>query len=122
MSNPHQINPHQTSPYIAGHIPGAGRPRMFDTTSAKVIWTLVPLVSFGLASPIPFVVAASKGVIKAWLAAAYVVTTIALYGLGTVLVPADSKSHVMGFLIVLLAATAATHTSLLDNNRMQVGK
>ncbi|MEU0991987.1 hypothetical protein [Streptomyces sp. NPDC005953] len=124
MSNPYQnTDPHRTSPYVTGPIPGSGgRPRMFTSTAAKVIWTAVPIITFGLAAPVPFVVAASKGVIKAWLAATYVVTTIALFGLGTALVPADSDAPFMGFLIVLLAATAATHTALLDNDKMQIGK
>lgn len=99
------------------------RPRMFATPKAKVIWTLVPILSAGLAAAVPFVVAAVKGVVKPWLAGAYIVGEIAIFSIAFAISP-DPKdtSPVPGFLMVLLIITAATHTALLDNERITVGK
>ncbi|MGW4028232.1 hypothetical protein ACWEFL_02750 [Streptomyces sp. NPDC004838] len=115
MTNP------QPSPYVTAPIP-TGRPRMFNTTLAKVIWTLVPIVSVGLLAALPFVVAAVKGVIKAWVAAIYVAVTITTYGIGTLTVGPGEESPFMGFLITVLIATAATHTALLDHEKIRIGK
>ncbi|WP_326787870.1 hypothetical protein [Streptomyces sp. NBC_00151] len=99
------------------------RPRMFGTTLAKVIWILVPILSAGLAAAVPFVVAAVKGVVKPWLAAAYAVGEIAVFSIAFAISPnPDDKSPVPGFLLVLLIVTAATHTALLDNDKVSVGK
>ncbi|MEJ8670311.1 hypothetical protein AB5J55_21940 [Streptomyces sp. R11] len=99
------------------------RPRMFNSTVAKVIWVLVPIVTVGLAAAVPFVVAAVKGVVKPWLAIAYVVGEIAVFSIAFAISPnPDSTSPVPGFLMVLLIITAATHTALLDNDKISIGK
>ncbi|MYR42089.1 hypothetical protein [Streptomyces sp. SID5910] len=110
------------SPYInAPLVPS--RPRMFNSVPAKVIWTLVPVVTVSLCAAVPFVVAAVKGVIKPWLAAAYVAAEIAVLIVATVLDPkGDETSPVAGLLLVLLIITAATHTALLDHEKITVGK
>ncbi|WP_406168342.1 hypothetical protein [Streptomyces sp. NBC_00996] len=99
------------------------RPRMFDTARAKVIWILVPVISAGLAAAVPFVVAAVKGVVKPWLAVAYAAGEIAIFSIAFAISP-DPKdtSPVPGFLLVLLMVTAATHTALLDNDKVNIGK
>ncbi|MFF8406923.1 hypothetical protein ACF06P_35510 [Streptomyces sp. NPDC015684] len=99
------------------------RPRMFDTTVAKVIWTLVPIISLGLAAAVPFVVAAVKGVVKPWLAIAYVAGEIAMFAIAFAISPdPNDTSPVPGFLLALLVITAATHTALLDNEKIGIGK
>ncbi|MEV6055959.1 hypothetical protein [Streptomyces sp. NPDC052107] len=99
------------------------RPRMFASTPAKVIWTLVPIVSAGLAAAVPFVVAAVKGVIKPWLAITYVIGEIAVFSIAIGISPkANDDNPVPGFLLALLIITAATHTALLDNEKVNVGK
>ncbi|MFE9687787.1 hypothetical protein [Streptomyces sp. NPDC006285] len=96
---------------------------MFNTTLAKVIWILVPIITIGLAAAVPFVVAAVKSVIKPWLAAAYVITEIAVFSVAIAISPnPDDGSPVPGFLMVLLITMAATHTALLDNDKISVGK
>jgi hypothetical protein len=82
------------SPYINAPLTPA-RPRMFNTAVAKVIWTLVPIVTIGLAAAVPFVVAAVKGVVKPWLAVAYVVGEIAVFLLAMAIsrVPDDHPDH-----------------------------
>jgi hypothetical protein len=96
---------------------------MYASTLAKVIWTLVPIVTVGLAAAVPFVVAAVKGVVKPWLAIGYVVLEIAVYSVALAISPDGSGSNpVPGFLLVLLIITAATHTALLDNEKITVGK
>ncbi|MGW1591780.1 hypothetical protein [Streptomyces sp. NPDC002386] len=99
------------------------RPRMFRSVIAKIVWTLVPIVSAGLAAAVPFVVAAVKGVVKPWLAITYVIGEIAVFSAAFAISP-DPKddSPVPGFLMVLLIITAATHTALLDNEKITVGK
>ncbi|MBT1098321.1 hypothetical protein [Streptomyces sp. Tu102] len=99
------------------------RPRMFNSTLAKVIWILVPIVTVGLAAAVPFVVAAVKSVVKPWLAIAYVVLELAIFGGSLALDPkADSGNPLPGFLIVVLVIAAATHTALLDNEKITIGK
>jgi uncharacterized membrane protein YqhA len=99
------------------------RPRMFNNTLAKVIWTLVPVVTVSLCAAVPFVVAAVKGVVKPWLAITYVVAEIVVLVLATVLDPkGDATSPVAGLLLILLIITAATHTALLDNDKISIGK
>ncbi|MFC0844459.1 hypothetical protein ACFH04_12200 [Streptomyces noboritoensis] len=119
MTNPYQ--PTGQSPFVNAPLTGH-RPRMFDSTLAKVIWTLVPVVTFGLGAAIPFVVAAVKGVVKPWIAISYVAAEVTLFGISTVAVDPDKESPFLGFLLVFLMATSATHTSLLDNDRVTVGK
>jgi hypothetical protein len=110
-------NPYFNQPYAPA------RPRMFNSTAAKVVWILVPLITVGLAAAVPFVVAAVKGVVKPWLAAVYVVGEIALFSIAFAISPdPNDTSPVPGFLMVLLIITAATHTSLLDNDKISIGK
>ncbi|UOB09109.1 hypothetical protein MQE23_08590 [Streptomyces sp. HP-A2021] len=111
------------SPYINAPYNPPARPRMFASTLAKVIWTLVPIVSAGLAAAVPFVVAAVKGVVKPWLAGAYIVGEIAIFSIAFAISPdPNDTSPVPGFLMVLLIITAATHTALLDNEKINIGK
>ncbi|MET7983031.1 hypothetical protein [Streptomyces sp. NPDC005281] len=110
------------NPYLTQPLTPA-RPRMFDTQRAKVIWILVPILSAGLAAAVPFVVAAVKGVVKPWLAVTYVVGEIAVFSVAFAISPnSDDTSPVPGFLLVLLMITAATHTALLDNDKISIGK
>ncbi|WP_435225674.1 hypothetical protein [Streptomyces sp. Tue6028] len=94
---------------------------MFGSTAARVIWTLVPVVSLSLLAAVPFVVAAVKGVIKPWLAVAYVVVEIACFAIVTATSGNDPKNW-GGFLLVILMIVSATHTALLDSERVSVGK
>lgn len=90
---------------------------------AKVVWTLVPIVTLGLAAAVPFVVAAVKGVVKPGLAVGYVVGEIVIIGVAMAISPsADDSNPFAGFLLVLLIITAATHTALLDNEKITIGK
>ncbi|GAA3124991.1 hypothetical protein [Streptomyces echinatus] len=111
-------NPYFTTPYTPT------RPRMFNTSVAKVIWTLVPLVSLGLAAAVPFVVAAVKGVVKPWLAITYVVGELVIFGSVFLISPKDGDAGApfAGLLLILMMITAATHTALLDNEKINVGK
>ncbi|MER7402293.1 hypothetical protein ABT373_07275 [Streptomyces sp. NPDC000070] len=111
------------SPYINAPLTPT-RPRMFNTTIAKGIWTLVPIVTIGLAAAVPFVVAAVKGVVKPWLAVTYVVGEIAIFLLAMTISPTgdDANSPFAGFLMIILIITAATHTALLDNDKINIGK
>ncbi|MDX3400402.1 MULTISPECIES: hypothetical protein [Streptomyces] len=110
------------SPYINASLTPV-RPRMYASALAKVVWTLVPVVTLGLAAAVPFVVAAVKGVVKPWLAGAYVVGEIAVFSVAIAISPdPDDTNPFPGFLMVLLIITAATHTALLDNDRISVGK
>ncbi|MFF9153848.1 hypothetical protein ACF1AB_16645 [Streptomyces sp. NPDC014846] len=111
-----------TNPYLTAPLTPA-RPRMFNSTVAKVIWTLVPILSLGLAAAVPFVVAAVKGVVKPWLAVTYVVGEIAVFIAALAISPTGKgDSPVPGFLLTLLIITAATHTALLDNEKITIGK
>ncbi|MEU5142672.1 hypothetical protein [Streptomyces sp. NPDC021139] len=106
------------SPYLNAPLTPA-RPRMYASSLAKVIWTLVPVVTLGLAAAVPFVVAA----VKPWLAGVYIVGEVAVFSAAIAISPdADDTNPVPGFLMVLLIITAATHTALLDNDRISVGK
>jgi hypothetical protein len=99
------------------------RPRMYANTVAKVIWTLVPIVTLGLASAVPFVVAAVKGVVKPWLPIVYIVGEIVIMSVALALNPnGDGEKPAAGFLLILLIITAATHTALLDNEKVNIGK
>jgi hypothetical protein len=110
------------SPYINQPYTPA-RPRMFGSTLAKVVWTLVPIVTISLCAAVPFVVAAVKGVVKPWLAVTYVVVEIAILVIATALDPqGDSTNPMAGLLLILLIITAATHTALLDNDKISIGK
>ncbi|MFF8980194.1 hypothetical protein ACF08A_25705 [Streptomyces cellulosae] len=111
-----------TNPYLNAPL-NPTRPKMFGSTLAKIVWTLVPIVSLSLAAAVPFVVAAVKGVIKPWLAGVYVAAEVLILVVATLLDPeGDSTSPFAGLLLVLLIITAATHTALLDNERITVGK
>ena len=118
MSNPYQPQP---SPFVTGPLP-TGRPRMFNSVAAKVIWTLVPIVTVSIGAAIPFVVAAVKGVIKPWVAVVYVAVEVLILGISTAVVGPDEEAPFVGFLLVLLIATSATHTALLDNDKVRIGK
>lgn len=110
------------SPYINQPYTPA-RPRMFNNTLAKVIWTAVPVVTVSLCAAVPFVVAAVKGVIKPWLAITYVAAEVAVLVAATALDPkGDETSPVAGLLLILLIITSATHTALLDNDKIAIGK
>lgn len=113
-------NPYQPSPYLTGQ--PVGRPRMFNSTLAKIVWVLVPIITLGLAAAVPFVVAAAKSVVKPWVPVAYIVGELVLLGGAMALQPANSDQPFAGFLILLLIITAATHTGLLDNPRVTFGK
>ncbi|MEU8794623.1 hypothetical protein [Streptomyces sp. NPDC048643] len=110
------------NPYLTQPLTPA-RPRMFNSTFAKVIWVLVPIVTAGLAAAVPFVVAAVKGVVKPWLAITWAAVEIVLYSTAFAISPKpDDTSPVPGFLLVLLIIGAATHTALLDNDKITIGK
>jgi len=110
------------SPYINAPLTPA-RPRMFNSSIAKVIWTLVPIVSLGLAAAVPLVVAAVKGVVKPWLAITYVVGELVLVGAALAIDPnGDNGNPIAGFLLVIVIVTAATHTALLDSDKVTIGK
>ncbi|MEU9214044.1 transposase [Streptomyces sp. NPDC048415] len=124
LAPPHQgkERPMASNPYFNQPLTPA-RPRMFDTARAKVIWILVPIVSAGLAAAVPFVVAAVKGVVKPWLAVTYAVGEIAIFGTAIAISPdPNDPNPVPGFLMVMLIITAATHTALLDNDKISIGK
>ncbi|MEX2970411.1 hypothetical protein [Streptomyces sp. C184] len=95
---------------------------MFNSTLAKIVWILVPIVTMGLAAAVPFVVAAAKSVVKPWVPVVYVIGELVLLGGAMAMRPADSDQPFAGFLILLLIITAATHTGLLDNPRVVFGK
>ncbi|MEU0664278.1 hypothetical protein [Streptomyces lavendulocolor] len=95
---------------------------MFDSTGAKVIWTLVPIVTFGIGAAVPFVVAAVKSVIKPWVAAVYVVVEVLILGACTAVAGPDRESQFVGFLLVMMIVTAAVHTSLLDSENARIVK
>ncbi|MFJ8586490.1 hypothetical protein ACIRD2_17805 [Streptomyces sp. NPDC093595] len=118
MSNPYP--PAGPSPYVNSPLANL-RPRMYGSTLAKVLWTLVPIVTISIGAAIPFVVAAVKGVIKPWVAVAYVVVEVAILGISTAVSP-DGESPFVGLLLLLLIATSATHTALLDNEKVTIGK
>ncbi|GHA94825.1 hypothetical protein GCM10010330_56210 [Streptomyces tendae] len=110
------------SPYLNAPLTPV-RPRMYGSTLAKVVWTLVPIITLGLAAAVPFVVAAVKGVVKPWLAGVYVVGEVAFFSVALAISPdPDDTNPVPGFLLALLIITAATHAVLLDNDRISVGK
>ncbi|CAL2060364.1 MULTISPECIES: hypothetical protein [Streptomyces] len=97
------------------------RPRMFRSTAAQVIWTLVPVVSMTLLAALPFVVAAVKGVIKPWLALVYVIVEVAVFVFSTAVSGNDPKNWT-GLLLILLMLVSATHTALLDSEKIRLGK
>ena len=115
MSNPYQQSPYVTTPFPTG------RPRMFNSTIAKVIWTLVPILSISIGAAVPFVVAAVKGVIKPWVAVVYVAFEVLFLGISTAVAPEGDHPFV-GMLLIFLMVTSATHTALLDNDRIRIGK
>ncbi|MCI3226334.1 hypothetical protein [Streptomyces sp. NP-1717] len=118
MSNPYQ--PAGASPYVNAPMPNA-RPRMYASTPAKVIWTLVPIITISFGAAIPFVVAAAKGVVKTWVAVAYAVTEVAFLSIAMLAAP-EGDNPFVGLLLILLIATSATHTALLDNDKVTIGK
>ncbi|MEU8723532.1 hypothetical protein [Streptomyces antimycoticus] len=116
MSNPYQPGP---SPYVTGPMPPTGRPKMFNTRAAQVLWTLLPIVSLGLAGAVPLVAASVKGVVKTVVPAVYVVAEIAVFA---VVLALGDGSPVAGLVLILFIITAATHTALLDSERVTFGK
>lgn len=108
------------NPYVNAPLT-PGRPRMYGSTLARVLWTLVPVVSLSLLAAVPFVVAAVKGVVKPWLAVAYVVAEIVVLVITTAISGSDPQNWA-GLLLILLMIVAATHTALLDNERVRIGK
>ncbi|MEH0402727.1 hypothetical protein AB0I87_12510 [Streptomyces sp. NPDC049952] len=115
MTDPYQPQP---SPFITTPLPAA-RPRMFNSTVAKAIWILVPILTISIGAAVPFVVAAVKGVVKPWLAIVYVAAEVLILGISTA---ANGDSPFIGMLMIFLIVTSATHTSLLDNDRVNIGK
>lgn len=109
----HQPNPYATAPYPAA------RPRMFGGPLARVVWTLVPVLSLGFLAPLPFVVAAVKRVVAWWLPVTYIVNTIVVM---TVVMLTPDGTSLPGLLVIVLMITAATHTALLDNTSVTIGK
>lgn len=107
-----------SSPYF--HTPAPERPRMYRSTLAKVVWTLVPVASMSLLAPLPFVVAARKGVIQMHVAIAYgaieamILLTSQLLG--------DDPRNWTGLMLVVMMLVAAVHTALLDDERVVWGK
>ncbi|MFF0210754.1 hypothetical protein [Streptomyces althioticus] len=79
------------------------------------------MISATLLAALPFVVAAVKGVTKPWLAVAYVVAEIAVLAFSTAVSGNDPKNWA-GFLLVLLMVVSATHTALLDSDKVRIGK
>lgn len=116
MTNPYQPGP---SPYVTAPLSPVGRPKMFNTKTAQIIWTLVPIVALGIAAAVPFVVAAVKGVIKPWVAAVYAAVEVAVLVAVTLV---SGNSAFVGLLLILLMVTSATHTALLDSERITIGK
>ncbi|MFJ8364180.1 hypothetical protein [Streptomyces sp. NPDC093984] len=108
------------NPYINAPITPT-RPRMFGSTVARVIWTIVPVVSMTLLAALPFVVAAVKGVIKPWLAAVYVIAEVAVLVFSTA-VSGNDPQNWTGLLLILLMVVSATHTALLDSEKIRIGK
>lgn len=117
MSNPYQSGP---SPYLNAPIPPVGRPRMFNSKIAQFLWTLLPIVSLGLAGAVPLVAAAVKGVVKPVVPAVYVAVELAVFGVAVAL--GDGDHPVAGLVLILFIITAATHTALLDSERVTIGK
>ncbi|WP_406353427.1 hypothetical protein [Streptomyces sp. NBC_00658] len=108
------------NPYVNAPLTPA-RPHMFGSTLARAIWTLVPVISLSLLAAVPFVVAAVKGVIKPWLAIVYVVAEIAILVITTATSGNDPQNW-GGLLLIVLMIVAATHTALLDSERVRIGK
>ncbi|WP_329214824.1 hypothetical protein OG352_05270 [Streptomyces sp. NBC_01485] len=108
------------NPYVNAPITPP-RPRMFGSTLARVVWTLVPVLSLGLLAAVPLVAAAVKGVIKPWLAGVYVAVEVAVLIFATA-VSGNDPQNWTGLLLVLLLLISATHTALLDSERIRIGK
>ncbi|MFF5451866.1 hypothetical protein ACFY40_11575 [Streptomyces sp. NPDC012950] len=119
MTNPYQQQP---SPYVTTPMMPGARPRMFNSTVAKVLWTLVPIVTLSIGAVVPFIVAAVKGVIRPWVAVAYGVVEVLVVGVPMAVFDPGGEHPFVGFLILLLMAISATHTALLDNERVTIGK
>jgi hypothetical protein len=108
------------SPYLTNSYPGPERPKMFRSTGGKVVWVLVPVLSFGILAALPFVVAAVKGVVRPWLACVYGASQVAFMVVATI--EGSDSQNWGGMLGVVLMAASATHTALLDNERITIGK
>ncbi|MFE4756017.1 hypothetical protein ACFRIB_38300 [Streptomyces mirabilis] len=108
------------NPYINAPLTPA-RPRMYASILARVLWTLVPIVSMSLLAAVPFVVAAVKGVVKPWLAVVYVAVEVGVLVFSTAVSGHDPKNWT-GLMLVLLLIVSATHTALLDNEKIRIGK
>lgn len=113
-------NPYQPSPYITTAAPD--RPRMFGSSLAHVLWVLLPIVTVSLGAAVPFVVAAVKGVIRPWVAAVYVVAELAIFAGSTAMDDPSGGNNIIGLLLILLIIVSATHTGLLDNDKVNIGK
>lgn len=71
----------------------------------------------------PFVVAAVKGVVRAWCPALWGVIAIAVLVAAVTTSNDDGAgSATLGLLLVLLIVGSATRTGLLDNERVRLGK
>lgn len=121
MSNPYDSqSPYGQSPYIATPMPT--RPRMFNSTAAHVLWVLLPIITLSLGAAVPFVVAAVKGVVKPWVAVLYGVVEIGIYVTSTAMPNPEAGGDFIGLLLILLVIVSATHTGLLDNDKIRIGK
>ncbi|MDX3073593.1 hypothetical protein [Streptomyces sp. MI02-7b] len=98
---------------------------MFADTKAKVIWVLVPVISMGLLAALPFVIATVKGVVRPIVPVVYGAATVVAIAIGLsvdAIAGPGNESPIPGFFLVLLIATAATHTALLDTEYVKFGR
>ncbi|GAA3718153.1 hypothetical protein [Streptomyces tremellae] len=122
MSNPYDSrNPYGQSPYVAAPITPT-RPKMFGSTTAHILWVLLPIVTLSLGAAIPFVVAAVKGVVRPWVAVVYGVVEIGIYITSTAMPNPEAGGDFIGLLLILLVIVSATHTGLLDSTKIRIGK
>jgi hypothetical protein len=115
MSSPHEPSPYFTTPVAPA------RPRMFNSTTAKVVWILVPILTLSLGACVPFIVAANKKVIQWWLAFVYIAAEVVILGIGTAVDP-KGDTPFFGLMMVFLIIASAVHTALLDNDSVTIGK
>ncbi|MCA1218807.1 hypothetical protein [Streptomyces sp. 8L] len=122
MSNPYDDrSPYGQSPYVTAPIT-PDRPRMFNSTTAHILWVLLPIITISLGAAIPFVVAAVKGVVRPWVAVAYGAVEIGIYITSTAMPDPQAGGDFIGLLLILLVVVSATHTGLLDSNKIRIGK
>ncbi|MFF4650731.1 hypothetical protein [Streptomyces sp. NPDC001380] len=128
MSHPYDQQPAQpwtppptNTPYGSGmptYVPPPP-PRMFANQQQRIVWTLVPVVSFTILAWLPFVVACRKGVVDIRVPAVYggIVAFILLFGQ---MLP--NPGNWIGGALIILMAVSATHTALLDSEVVKIGR